>query len=954
MNAIMNLAAFLSPIGIFVYFGIIGYAALSLLRSERNLLQNLLLSPAIGIAFTLLPVFWLNRAGLPVKSFAIPLTFVLFFISIAIIFIRQPIIPFRQYRLFSILFFIALLLTGRPLLHFGFNWLSYANDDMANYCLGALRFLNHDYFYLPNLNEMIRGKDYSQYYWFTFIPGMVRSGSELLIAWLSGLTHINPTKVFMPLILGFHLILISTSCAMVLPSKKWKKIALITGLFITCSALTTLGTLYQLIAQVLGISLLIATAILCFDLFALTKKYSLFRYSILLAVTASALLIAYPEVAPMLGLSLIIYFVVSMFQGWRPSRGFTLILLLCFIESILFLNIYWVNIISFIQWQATLGLTGYQGEGNLFPYFIVPSGIANLWGLQAIADLPSEPRLSITILLGFCLSITTLLVIIKQLSKRNSAAIIAFAMLILGFYICLRFGQQSGFSLFKLAMYVQPFLLATLAAGIIGYVSSEKLQAILIVLVVSMGLSAQNHYLDASYGDLGKPFSELSNGSRTHLLSELSQLKKNLPKEAVIVTDTTSIISEKLQALYFSNNETQFFSNLFLKQLPFSGTKIFETSFPDLYQTACNLRTTLLNSHAKTPFVIREAKKQNIVNYFYKSDISIKNDTILIMDTPLRNIINTYHFSDTDNHNNYIVKSAHDIANHLVFINSSLGQYYYLGVSKYISLNALEKDYFNPTHSMTGVGRYLLFRIVNPTKQFRLVFNVTESLNGDGKNQLPPAHVIGDKNYVLPLVGRGSARVFSTEFTPSIIKNDPYVLLDMGIDGKAFSKTRTGLMNLFGNNVQFDSRLLTGFVRDISLVSEDEYNQIKAPYSISQFPADLNNKNLEYSGIYEDGWLSEDVYLKLSQPYQHPQLVIDGLLPALQNQRDSTVLTVYIDNHKIFEKQIKLGTFRLNIPTPRNGEKNVIRLHFSNYASLPKGDDRPISVKINSIGFETL
>ena len=157
----MQLAAFSLPVGIFLYFSIVGYATLCLLRSKQNPLQNLLLAPAIGIALTLLPVFWLNYAGLPVKYFAVPLAFCLLFLSLFILIFQKPSVPYKQYIPFAGIFLLNLICVGLPLLHFGFNWLSYANNDMANYCLGALRFINHGYTDLPNTTELIQGKDYS-------------------------------------------------------------------------------------------------------------------------------------------------------------------------------------------------------------------------------------------------------------------------------------------------------------------------------------------------------------------------------------------------------------------------------------------------------------------------------------------------------------------------------------------------------------------------------------------------------------------------------------------------------------------------------------------------------------------------------------------------------------------------------------------------------------------------
>ena len=950
MNILANLIAFLLPIGLFIYFGILGTATLTILRSQRNLLQNLLLSPVIGVAFTLLPVFLLNRIGLPVKDFATLLTLGLFLSSLIIILYRKPIIPLARYGSFAFIFFLALFLTGRPLLHFGFNWLSYVNDDMANYCLGAVRFLNHGYFDAPSLTEMMKGKDYSQYYWFTFIPAMIRSGSELFLAWLSGLIHRNPVQIFMPLILCFHLVLISSIAALVMVSKKYKAIALIASLFLACSALTTLGTLYQLIAQVLGLSILIAIGVLIQQMFTTTIKYRVFRQSILLSVLTSTLLLSYPEIAPILFLSFIVYFSISLFSGWRPTKTFFLLILFCLIESAIFLNIYWINITAFLHYQITADLA--HSKGSLFPYFLIPSGVADLWGLQPLAMIPREPVASLTILMGFLFTALTIILLLKQAVKRYFPAIISLVMIFLGIYLYIGTKEQSGFGLFKLAMYIQPFIFAVLAAGIVELISSRSKKAISIAFIAIMGISIQFSYLYASYGNVGQPYNELPLASRTHMPLELSRLRDKIPAESTIISEAICVVPAKLQAAFLADKNVQFpSSNIFF--FPFSGGEIFKQTSPNAYKLASHLTSELLNNNLKVPFLIQNSDKEPLVSYFYKTSSALSvNEPLLLMETPLRSVFNRSQMVEGNNEN-YTVSPLSSISNHLIFINSTLGQNYYLGESSHISLYGLEKDYFYPQSTVASIGRYLLFQIINPSKKYRLIFDITETLNHNGKNTLPSAKILGDKEYQLPFVGRGSARVISTEFTSRTIDGDSYFMIDLGTEGEVKQKSRAGLMKLYGVDIPVGYRLYVGHARNISLISEQEYEQLTPPSYITQFPNDLKNSNLEYSGIYEDGWFSEDVSLKLAQLHPTNKLTIQGLLPATFSQEKATMLmTVYVDNEKIAVKQINPGPFRFQLDVPNGSVKRNVQLRF-NHGFLPsKYDDRLVAVKMDLIGFK--
>ena len=745
MEKLMHLIAFFLPIVIFSYFTFVGYAAISLFRSQQNPLQNLLLSPAVGLSFTLMAVFWLNRAGLPVNDFATLLTIFLMLASTVIFLFVKPFFPFKPYSLFIGIFIIALWLVGRPLLSFGFDWMSYGNEDMAGYCLGAFRFLNHGYFDIPNADEIIQGKDKSQYYWFTFVPAAVRSGCELLLAWVSGLVRLNPLQIFMPLIISFHLTLISVTGAMLLSSKSWYKIALTACLFLAFSALSTLGVLYELIAQVAGLTVFIAVCILLFETFTKIQTKDILRHSLLLCIVSCALLIIYPELASILVLTFIAYFIINLLSDWRITKEFVFILGLCLCESALFLNKYWLNILIFLQYQVTEGFTDLKG--GLFPYFLMPSGLADLWGAQTIASISEGWWGSISIILGFCMSILALLFAIRQISKRYPAAVVTLVMTALAFYLLIRFKQESGFALFKLSMYVQPFLLSVMAIGLFEK-TSRLIKASLIVLIVILGAYSQRHYMQYSYGDFGKPFVELPGASSSHLYTELVRLKSKLPLDADIISDTPNVISSKLQSLYLADKKIHFYSNplTFYSRYIYTGKSLFMRYSPNLYQEAMKLKDKLMALDPELAFVIKDSNDEARSSIFYKSHSNLTSDSMILMDSPLRSILNRRELSDF-NKQNYVAKRLSEVNNHLIFINSSLGQYYYFGENPYISLNGMEKDYYFPNNTISGIGRYLLFQVINPTKKYRLEVNLTESLSHDGSNLLPQVKIIGDKVY---------------------------------------------------------------------------------------------------------------------------------------------------------------------------------------------------------------
>src|SRR5262249_13662207 len=139
-------------------------------------------------------------------------------------------------------------ITGYPMFKFGFDWVSFCNDDMANYTLGGKFFLNHGHLGVPTIEELER--DASVRYWFLHIHAAVPHGVEEILSWACSITRLSPPEAFMPVILAFHMTLISSVAALVLQSRKFRRAALLAACGLAFSALVTLGTLYQLFGQV--------------------------------------------------------------------------------------------------------------------------------------------------------------------------------------------------------------------------------------------------------------------------------------------------------------------------------------------------------------------------------------------------------------------------------------------------------------------------------------------------------------------------------------------------------------------------------------------------------------------------------------------------------------------------------------------------------------------------------
>jgi hypothetical protein len=95
-------------------------------------------------------------------------------------------------------------------------------------------------------------------------------------------------------------------------------------------------------------------------------------------------------------------------------------------------------------------------------------------------------------------------------------------------------------------------------------------------------------------------------------------------------------------------------------------------------------------------------------------------------------------------------------------------------------------------------------------------------------------------------------------------------------------------------------------------------------------PSDLENPALEYSGIYEDGWVAEDSFVKLIE--RGPgALRIAGMTPMPSGR-----VRVSMDDATVFESEVKPGSFDWNIDVPVKLGPHKIRIQFKK--------SRPLSI----------
>jgi hypothetical protein len=282
----------------------------------------------------------------------------------------------------------------------------------------------------------------------------------------------------------------------------------------------------------------------------------------------------------------------------------------------------------------------------------------------------------------------------------------------------------------------------------------------------------------------------------------------------------------------------------------------------------------------------------------------------------------------------------------LAFVASDQGEGVYGSLNRTrVSFYPVEPDQFFNGGTMAGFGRYVLLRILHPSARLRFELSLTATYIRTRGHVLPPVRVIGTGSVRLPLIGRGSARVFSTLVRPRRIGGGSYALLDLGAANGLQPEARPGLQGLWGRSKAVDVRYLAAYVRDVSVVTDRRYRSLRRPAALAGFPGALANPALEYSGVYEDGWLAEESYAVLTGG-PAAQLELEAELPpAMSGAR----LTVLIDGRPVARRRVAPGELSIHVAIAASHEPRRVELRWSRAPRLSDVDARRASALLRSL-----
>jgi len=931
--------SFFLALSSFLYWTVIGRAVLALSSKSLGILRSWLLAPGIGFATLFICVAVLNQAGLPIKTFALYLSLALLIGAWGVLKTYRIYIPLKALLPFGAVLCFALLWSSWPMLRYGFNWLSYVNDDFTNYCLAAERFKDFGFYRLPTQLELA-GTDYAQYYWFMHAIQLMRFGSEHAVAWMSSLTGKPSLEVFMPIIMAFALSQIFAASALVLTKGKYRSHAFWTALLLSFSPMFIFGSLYQLIAQVSGVCLLLCLTVLLTAPPKTRRRITIAQHAIATSIVGAALCIFYPEVTPFAALAVGLFVSIKWVKT-RVLPGAEIILIEYSLVGILLILRH--NAISYLYTLANQFVGGTRLVDlslSLFPFFLIPSGLASIFGLQAMNQDLANPWGSLVILLGFIFLLVCMSYAFRQTLRGSIVGCLLFVELAVAMLL---YRSGNDFGLYKVVMFMQPLLMAALAWTLISF----KKRYLVPVLAASLFALTCSTSLIYTRGSIG------AGEGMTGEVSLASQLIAHRPKSPDVgktwVSDIDNVSAAKLVAVYYRATAISFicrdyFYPVFLPHSDWPYVKYY----PNWNQF--DKAVAYMTKRMKTDFVIKPL--------FGTSFTDVKEPKIpdgYLSQVSELSLFNKINSPTTDSHSLFVLNNYSSVKNHLAFIHSQKGNQYYLGDRRHISYFQQENDYFGNHTYFNGIGQFMLLRVENPTPSLYLRIQATKALMGSGHTRWSSSATIsGVDSLPLGAVGSGAINLIVGPIKPVYLEGKAFVAIDFNQIPISLPTHRTWLKALYNSNINLDYRRLVGFGRDISALSSEEYESLDRPRGVVSFPKDIvNAKGLEYSGIYEDGWLSADSHFVLAAAEAKDHIRIKGFIPDLPEIADSLVLKISVNNAFTYSVNAKPGKFDWALPVPDKTAVTKLDIHFSAEALLPHSDARPVAAHLSYIGLES-
>lgn len=293
-----------------------------------------------------------------------------------------------------------------------------------------------------------------------------------------------------------------------------------------------------------------------------------------------------------------------------------------------------------------------------------------------------------------------------------------------------------------------------------------------------------------------------------------------------------------------------------------------------------------------------------------------------------------------------------DLRDTLVQVDSSLGHIVTPGLLDNVGLWPHQGDFSGGAAGLQGVGRNLLFEVLNPVPGSRLLLDFTSGGLASQDVPLPPAVLYGTDRQSLGFAGHGAARLISEPITPREIGGHYYIALDMGMDALQFATPRQGLAALYNSQLSLDSRKMVGYARNISLLTPEQAAALAPPANVPNFPGGLFAPGLLFSGVSEDGWLADEAWFVLGAVEPADTLHIRGEIFGFSAKILSGTFKVSVDGALVASGKLAAGAVDIVAPISAKAGPRRVLFEVSGADRLSPPDARRASIHLKSIALE--
>lgn len=916
----------LGSLAALVFAFVVGAALCSLARREFSL-AALLTTPAIGFGVFLLVVFACSYAGVATGAAALPAALALLVAAAVVLAIRRPAIDRRDALIAACGVLGVYVIVGWPLAGFGTDWVGFLNGDMTFYIASATNFQAFSLFQVPSLETALRHADLYRWTAPIYAYGAQRPGWEVLLAAGAAVGKLSAARAYMALALAVHAAVVLAVASLVAQ----RRIMAAFAVGVLCiSPMLSYSTYMGLVPQQLG------TALWCvFLAWSSLADVPLRARLFVLPVSAAAGALVYPELAPFVALAIIILAIGRRTFPWPAVTGGALGLVL--------LGPY-APVTLFFALASLFSGGSAKTIGHVFTPILEPVGAANIWGLLPVSEAPDALVTQFAIAAGLLATLAYAVYAARSLRKPEPCIAIVVPLAVVSFMLIVR---GSDFGAFKAALYSVPFVGASLAAS----ASRRAWTRAAVAAYVVAALPVQIHYASSALGDLSSSrFVSAPGATARHVLSDIER-SAHAKATALVVDSPLSQIAE-LAALNAGDAPVWSLDapsgDLLQFALPVSLHPVITDDGRRL-SAAQYVRDVSRSPRLRTAGVYLPVGDATASLSVAPQDAAARTDDAAVLFYSRLTVLNG------EDHGGALVRSAplRDVRNHLAFTESSIGT---SGANngapiRFRSFYELQQDPFLRGALAQPVGRYLVFSVLKPTARVRMRVEFSSTALGDGADKLPPARVSGDGTLALPIVGRGAARVYSPPLAVALRERRAFVGIDMGVNPKRLPDRRRGMWLLFGRSVPYDPREFVTYARDISLV--DAADPLPPAPAEASFPAAIHDPALQFSGIYEDGWIAERSFAVLNHRAGDDVLHVRFMLPG--RDRSASRCTVLLDGREATSFGVVPGEADEVIDASRlTAGPHRVELRFDRAFALGPDDSRPASAKLEDLAFRQM